>query len=465
MPLLAGVRLARSRVLKQAYLLAFSVVPMTVSFLLLPARYLYRNITNGRRLLSYATDTFLTAAAPAGWLFLVHMCRLMPSSLRQPHIFHNLTRHLDDYMFDWHCSKTGSILTVVCLLLGAWSLHLAHYRPPEAAFCRDFESLYPLEPVGTPTSSVALLADYSWFADESEKADTDATSVYSSPRKSAAAYAAPVAYHPSATTNGIQEVTGRLRRNGSGGWPAAAPASVAVLWLVLNVVHALRYTESVSRPLFMGAWTIYVVVYVVLPPLTAAYLYLFQAPGTLKTFMLALTVQNLAILALGFVVPTAPPIYFKIFGPNQSPTYDMIYTDGMTTQDLNFNAFVHSSLYAVNPLRFALMPLLHSAVPSLCFFFVSANCRSNAANCVFAAVVVLQWWAAMFLNHNWRVDLLGGLLCAVLTFTLARTAAYGLHGNRESFLRARMSFDWHRGSTMGMRLFRSTPLQEFFDPL
>lgn len=440
---------------------------MAVSCLLLPPLYLYRNITNGRRFLSYAADTFLTAAAPAGWLLLVHICRLMPSGFRQPHIFHNLTRHLDDYMFNWHHSKTGSVLTVVCLFLGAWSLHLAHYKPPEAVFQRDFEALYPPDPVGTPTSSVALLADYSWFANDPEKADSDFTLVPSSPRKSD--FTCPVTchvlYHPSATTNGIQEVTGRLRRNGSGGWPAAPPVLVAVLWLVLNAAYALRYTEGVSRPVFVVAWGIYVVVYVVLPPLTAVYLYLFQPPGTLKTFMLALTAQNLAILALGFIMPTTPPIYFKIFGPNQTPRYDMIYTDGMTTQDLNFNPLIHSSIYAVNPLRFALMPLLHSAVPSLCFFFVSASCRYNAANCVFAAIVVLQWWAAMYLNHNWRVDLLGGLLCAVLAFTLARRANYGLHGNRQSFLRARMSFDWNQGSTMGMRLFRSTALQEFFDPL
>ncbi|MEO5683037.1 MAG: phosphatase PAP2 family protein [Chitinophagaceae bacterium] len=124
----------------------------------------------------------------------------------------------------------------------------------------------------------------------------------------------------------------------------------------------------------------------------------------------------LLVNLLGFLVyysfPAAPPWYVTNYGFVFNP-----HTPGNTAGLARFDALVHASvfsgLYAKGSNVFAAMPSLHSAYPVIVFYYAVKN-RLGYMNIVFGAVVVGIWFAAVYTNHHYVLDVVAGLLCAVL---------------------------------------------------
>ncbi|RYZ96525.1 MAG: inositol phosphorylceramide synthase [Sphingobacteriaceae bacterium] len=133
-------------------------------------------------------------------------------------------------------------------------------------------------------------------------------------------------------------------------------------------------------------------------------------------FLLTFFLVNL----LGFVVyysyPAAPPWYVQFYG------FDFIQhtpgnTAGLARFDAYFNTTVFSSIYAKGSNVFAAMPSLHSSYPIIVLYYGLKN-RLGIINVFFATVMVGIWLSAVYTSHHYVVDVVFGIVCAILGISL-----------------------------------------------
>lgn len=257
-----------------------------------------------------------------------------------------------------------------------------------------------------------------------------------------------------------------------------SPTSIAAccIWVALNLAHALIYT--ILPPLDILAWLSYVIGHLAAPIVTAVYLWLFAPPGAMGCFSLALGLQNLAGVSTHLLFPTAPPWYNHMYGERPGNYSIPGYAAGLTRVDFALGTHIHSQGFHMSPIVFGAFPSLHSAFVSLIFLFVSRystwggragwklivkDWRSFgkwpiALGTLLAITFMFwQWWSTMYLDHHYRVDLLGGSVYAVVAFYIMLP----------KLQRAEARYEQGRGvvTTGGMRLFEGTWFADFFDPL
>jgi membrane-associated phospholipid phosphatase len=119
---------------------------------------------------------------------------------------------------------------------------------------------------------------------------------------------------------------------------------------------------------------------------------------------------------LGFVgyylYPAAPPWYLQQYG-----TEFLENTPSNPAQLIKFDQFfnlpVFQTLYSKGSNVFAAMPSLHSSYPLIVIYYGIKN-RLGKINIFFAVVVVGIWFAAVYTSHHYVLDVLAGILTAVI---------------------------------------------------
>ena len=128
----------------------------------------------------------------------------------------------------------------------------------------------------------------------------------------------------------------------------------------------------------------------------------------------------LLVNLLGFVVyyayPAAPPWYVTNYGFvfNAGTPGN---TAGLARFDMLVHAGIFKSLYAKGSNVFAAMPSLHSSYPVIVFYYAVKN-RVGYMNIVFATVMCGIWFAAVYTNHHYILDVLAGIVCAIAGIAL-----------------------------------------------
>ena len=125
---------------------------------------------------------------------------------------------------------------------------------------------------------------------------------------------------------------------------------------------------------------------------------------------------------------------------------------------------IHTAGFHISPIVFGALPSLHSAMAVMVFLFVSYYSRNMGVKIAYLLYVVLQWWATIYLDHHWRLDLIVGMLYSIASFSFLLFWSRGLSFVERNFILARKRCDFKNGSTAGMRIFRNTKLQTVFDP-
>ena len=124
----------------------------------------------------------------------------------------------------------------------------------------------------------------------------------------------------------------------------------------------------------------------------------------------------LLVNLLGFVVyycyPAAAPWYVTkygfVFNANTPGN-----TAGLARFDALVNAGIFKSLYAKGSNVFAAMPSLHSSYPVIVFYYAMKN-KMGYMNIVFGTIMCGIWFAAVYTNHHYVLDVIAGITCAVL---------------------------------------------------
>ncbi|RLV92664.1 Inositolphosphotransferase 1 [Spathaspora sp. JA1] len=245
-------------------------------------------------------------------------------------------------------------------------------------------------------------------------------------------------------------------------WNLAPVVLLACSWIILNMLYSIK--TPVNKPRNIAAWIFEVPVHFIVPPCFAVWLYLFHPPGAVRLFIFSLGLQNITILITYLIFPNAPPSFIKIYGDNKEPTFDMIYSDGITSIDMSFSVMLNKLSYYATPNKFASFPSFHSACSCLIFFFVCYYSKWSSFKLLGLINVLGQWWSVLYLDHHWRFDCLAGMLYAITTWIVLKKWKHGVHHVHDRFTNARAILDFKHGSTMGMRLFRNTRFESFFDP-
>ncbi|KAF6062788.1 putative integral membrane protein [Candida albicans] len=227
-------------------------------------------------------------------------------------------------------------------------------------------------------------------------------------------------------------------------WDFCPSLLLATSWFLLNFVHYLR--EPIRLWQDYLAWTSYVLGHITVPIVTAVWLYVFHAPGSLKAYSFALGLQNICGVLTHLLFPNAAPWFIHMNGENANADYDTPgYAAGLIRVDIALGTHLTSNGFHASPIVFGALPSLHSAMAVMTFFFVG-------------------YYSRWYLLNFWHLYLLAGLIYACIWFTIIYKLV--IKYQQERFIMARLKYQFNNGgSTMGMRVFRNTKIQWFFDPL
>lgn len=175
----------------------------------------------------------------------------------------------------------------------------------------------------------------------------------------------------------------------------AAPTAVA-----LDVLAAVPYTIHAVVPLFYAPFL----------------LGRSRSPARLGTFAFTLGCMNIAAVTTHVLFPTAPPWYYDKYGLTPA-TYAMKGDPaGLSRLDTRVGStFFHAMYHDGGKVVFGSWPSLHGAWPYLMAIF-APTAGSRGGQTIAWLYVALVWWAALYLQHHWFVDLLGGALYAEVAY-------------------------------------------------
>jgi len=120
--------------------------------------------------------------------------------------------------------------------------------------------------------------------------------------------------------------------------------------------------------------------------------------------MMAISTQNLW--------PTTPPWYTELYG-TQPASFSMHgFAADLIRVDKLFHMEFFQNLYMNSPVVFGAFPSLHVGHPALCAFLMPTRTHQLVA----ATYPLLVAWAALYLNHHWLIDVIGGTTFAFISY-------------------------------------------------
>lgn len=429
-----------------------SVLAAAAAPLLLVFHFLVRVFwlgLNQRNILTMPLNFCVNFSPVFVWLLIFKNAGLIPHDIR-PRIHVALAYHMDRFMFSMPHLALGLAATIGLTILGGWLLYLRFCRvqrhkadaemATNLAFDVELDDLEEDKPGLKDFQHSSRIPDLEFFRPVS-----------------------PLQVHEAATAINA----GLAAQAGRGyapleAWVWAPAALFAASWFLLNIdqyfAEPLRFVKD------QLAWISYVMGHICVPIFVAVWLYVFQAPGALRLFSFALGGQNIAGVLTHLLFPNAPPWFIHLNGEHAHADYNTEgYAAGLTRAKFSTGTHLVTNGFHKLPIVFGALPLLHLAMAVQCFFFVAYYARWRAAKAALFAYVWFQWWATIYLDHHWRLDLFVGLMYAIVAFYAVHELGMPLVNRR--FAHARLRFHFGDGLTMGMRVFRNTCWQWFFDPM
>ena len=134
-------------------------------------------------------------------------------------------------------------------------------------------------------------------------------------------------------------------------------------------------------------------------------------------FCLAFLFVNLIGFCGYYIHPAAPPWYAMEYGFKP-----ILHTPGNVAGLIRFDQLlgfpVFQSIYGKNANVFAALPSLHAAYMLVTTCYAWASRQSKATVAVFAFICVGIWWTAVYTGHHYVVDVLLGILTALVGMAL-----------------------------------------------
>ncbi|GMM29017.1 inositolphosphotransferase [Martiniozyma asiatica (nom. inval.)] len=205
---------------------------------------------------------------------------------------------------------------------------------------------------------------------------------------------------------------------------------LVIAWPLLNILFWISPFQA--KWLDFVAFFSYVICHLAMPIVCAVYIYLVHPPGDLARFSFNLGIQNIFAVLTHLLFPTSPPWFIHLNGINAHADYDTLgYAAGLTRIDSALGSNLATNGFHKSPIVFGACPSVHSAMVVCCFIWVAGvrnfKIKGNGkglvvvntvATIIVSFYLVMQWWATMYLDHHWRIDLYVGMLYSIGTRVL-----------------------------------------------
>lgn len=156
---------------------------------------------------------------------------------------------------------------------------------------------------------------------------------------------------------------------------------------------------------------IFYLCWIPVPLAFAAYLFI-KKRNVFLPFSLTFLLVNLIGFVGYYLYPAAPPWYVQQYGfVFEAGTPGN--TAGLVKFDRLLGIGIFQSLYAKSSNVFAAMPSLHSAYPLVVLYF-GLKYRMGKINLFFGLIAAGIWFAAVYSSHHYILDVLAGVVCAVI---------------------------------------------------
>ncbi|KAB5518720.1 hypothetical protein GE09DRAFT_510472 [Coniochaeta sp. 2T2.1] len=197
---------------------------------------------------------------------------------------------------------------------------------------------------------------------------------------------------------------------------------VKVLPALENVLYGANLSNILSahtHPLLdIIAWIPYGLGHFGLPLIVSALLFVFAAPGSTPAFARAFGYMCVLGVFIQLNLPCTPPWYEKAHGLEPAH-YGMEGSPaGLARIDALLGIDMYTTSFTSAPLPFAAFPSLHSADATLEALFLQY--AFPRFRWVFITYVAWIWWATMYLNHHYAIDLVGGSIMAAAAFYITK---------------------------------------------
>jgi len=158
------------------------------------------------------------------------------------------------------------------------------------------------------------------------------------------------------------------------------------------------------------------------------------------TFFLTMGLLNLFAVITQISWPTAPPWYVEQYGLEMEANYDTVGDEaGLARVDKLLHFALFSRLYGQSPIVFGSFPSLHAAWPIVITIFAPDHKLLKFGGILYVTIV---WWAAMYLNHHYLVDLLGGALFTAFSYFVATQSISLMEKHLKHRIYSRGSLKW-----------------------
>lgn len=164
---------------------------------------------------------------------------------------------------------------------------------------------------------------------------------------------------------------------------------------VLDVLSGLFYLCWVPVPIAFAIWLF------------------FKDKRMLLDFSLAFLLTNLFGFVLYYAYPAAAPWYVELHGFSEN--FNIPGNEaGLANFDRILGIQLFHGMYAKNANVFAAIPSLHSAYPIIPLYFAIKR-KMPIAIFFFFVICVGIWGAAVYSRHHYIIDVILGVLCALMT--------------------------------------------------
>jgi membrane-associated phospholipid phosphatase len=193
----------------------------------------------------------------------------------------------------------------------------------------------------------------------------------------------------------------------------------------VDLQHALRQPGVVSP--FDILLTFVYVSHFFFPLALAFVLWLYDRPLYFR-FVTTLMAVSFAAFFTFILFPVAPPRYAGLYG-QALPVADVM-SEVLSSMQWSGFSWVYEHLVG-NPV--AAFPSMHAAYPVLIFLFLRE--RWKWAALAWLPVTLTIWFAVVYLGHHYVVDVLGGIVYAVVGYLALRHSNIGMQ-IVEAYMRA-----------------------------
>ena len=182
-----------------------------------------------------------------------------------------------------------------------------------------------------------------------------------------------------------------------------------------NILTPNEYLKQNTHPLADFISGFFYLTWVPVPIALGIYLY-FKEKALLLQFSAAFLFTNILGFLIYYIYPAAPPWYYETYGKHQF--FDI---PGSAAQLVRFDELIgipiFENMYTKNSNVFAAIPSLHAAYPVVTWYYARKKQLYKVSWLILIDVTGI-WFAAVYSNHHYIIDVLLGLVCAITGITI-----------------------------------------------